>query len=159
MLQSPSYFLWEGLFLSRTQDVFQANRMNRVYEKAQRHKRLLLPKNKNFSKSPTTLRSQPHVCRLSCVLDGSGTYSTNRLQTVVSWWCHTENPRPSLEGVYQQCVLTAQVNVLLISVGVSRNVYLEASKMGWWDREEKEQRKENQSGILNKNELKGKGLY
>lgn len=45
--------------------------------------------------------------------------------------------------MYQQCVLTAQVNVLLISVGVSRNVYLEASKMGWWDREEKEQRKEN----------------
>lgn len=69
---------------------------------------------------------------------------------------HRENPRPSLEDVYQQHVLTAKVNVLLISVGVSRNVYLEASKMGWWDREE-EQRKENWSGILK--ELKGKGLY
>lgn len=54
----------------------------------------------------------------------------------LSWWYHTENPRPSLEGVYQQYVLTAKVNVLLISVGVRRNVYLEASKMGWWDREE-----------------------
>lgn len=41
---------------------------------------------------------------------------------------HRENPRPSLEDVYQQYVLTAKVNVLLISVGVSRNVYLEASK-------------------------------
>ena len=38
--------------------------------------------------------------------------------------------------MYQQYVLTAKVNVLLISVGVRRNVYLEASKMGWWDREE-----------------------
>ena len=50
---------------------------------------------------------------------------------------HRENPRPTLEGVYQQYVLTAKVNVLLISVGVGKNVYLKHQKWGGGTEEEK----------------------
>lgn len=55
----------------------------------------------------------------------------------MSWWYHTGRTQgPPWKVSYQQYVLTAKVNILLISVGVGKNVYLKHQKWGGGTEEE-----------------------